>query len=109
MNRFRFVIFCEYINNMQRNSQKKNSLVPYLCLGSKGYKFLHYTAQVGSICVGSSAILCLLVHNANLSRDTLFYIPDHCRKAEKNRVYLFRYLFFSLYFIIVYCEKSFFY
>lgn len=75
MNRFGFVIFCEYINNMQRNSQKENSLAPYLCLGSKGNKFLHYTAQGGSICVSCSAILCMLVHNANLSRDTLFYIP----------------------------------
>ena len=106
MNRFGFVIFCEYINNMQRNSQKENSLAPYLCLGSKGNKFLHYTAQGGSICVSRSAILCMLVHNANLSRDTLFYIPGPLpgRKAEKNRVIfffsfsLFRYLFFYLFY-----------
>ena len=106
MNRFRFVIFCEYINNMQRNSQKENSLAPYLCLGSKGYKFLHYTDQGGSICVSCSAILCMLVHNANLSRDKLFYIPGPLpgRKAEKNRVIfffsfsLFRYLFFYLFY-----------
>lgn len=106
MNRFRFVIFCEYINNMQRNSQKENSLAPYLCLGSKGYKFLHYTDQGGSICVSCSAILCMLVHNANLSRGTSFYIPGPLpgRKAEKNRVIfffsfsLFRYLFFYLFY-----------
>ena len=106
MNRFRFVIFCEYINNMQRNSQKENSLAPYLCLGSKGYKFLHYTDQGGSICVSCSAILCMLVHNANLSRDKLFYIPGPLpgRKAEKNRVIfffsfsLFRFLFFYLFY-----------
>ena len=101
---------------MQRNSQKENSLAPYLCLGSKGNKFLHYTAQGGSICVGCSAILCMLVHNANLSRDKLFYItgPLPGRKAEKNRVsFSFLFLFFVffsfIYFIIiVYCERSFF-
>ena len=46
----------------------------------------------------------MLVHNANLSRDTLFYIPGALpgRKAEKNRVIFFfsfsffRYLFFYL-------------
>ena len=116
MNRFGFVIFCEYINNMQRNSQKENSLAPYLCLGSKGNKFLHYTAQGGSICAGCSAILCMLVHNANLSRDKLFYIPGPLpgRKAEENRVsFSFLFLFFVffsfIYFIIiVYCERSFF-
>ena len=100
---------------MQRNSQKENSLAPYLCLGSKGNKFLHYTAQGGSICVGCSAILCMLVHNANLSRDKLFYIPGPLpgRKAEKNRVsfsflFLFFVIFSFIYFIIiVYCERSF--
>ena len=106
MNRFRFVIFCEYINNMQRNSQKENSLAPYLCLGSQGNKFLHYTAQGGSICVSCSAILCMLVHNANLSRDKLFYIPGPLPggRLSKNRVIffysfsLFRYLFFYLFY-----------
>ena len=110
MNRFRFVIFCEYINNMQRNSQKENSLAPYLCLGSKGNKFLHYTAQGGSICVGCSAILCMLVHNANLSRDKLFYIPGPLpgRKAEKKPRYLFLFFFsFSFSFLLFILSLSF--
>ena len=75
MNRFRFVNFCEYINSTQRDTQNEDTLAPYLCLGTKDYKFLHYKDQGGSICVGCSAILCMLVHNANLSRDTLFCIP----------------------------------
>ena len=56
----------------------------------------------------------MLVHNANLSRDTLFYIPGPLPgwKAEKKRVIfffsfsLFRYLFFIYFIIIVYCERS---
>ena len=95
---------------MQRNSQKENSLAPYLCLGSKGNKFLHYTAQGGSICVSCSAILCMLVHNANLSRDTLFYIPGPLpgRKAEQKPRYLFLFFFsFSLSFLLFILSLSF--
>ena len=95
---------------MQRNSQKENSLAPYLCLGSKGNKFLHYTAQGGSICVSCSAILCMLVHNANLSRDKLFYIPGPLpgRKAEQKPRYLFLFFFsFSLSFLLFILSLSF--
>ena len=95
---------------MQRNSQKENSLAPYLCLGSKGNKFLHYTAQGGSICVSCSAILCMLVHNANLSRGTLFYIPGPLpgRKAEQKPRYLFLFFFsFSLSFLLFILSLSF--
>lgn len=95
---------------MQRNSQKENSLAPYLCLGSQGNKFLHYTAQGGSICVSCSAILCMLVHNANLSRGTLFYIPGPLpgRKAEQKPRYLFLFFFsFSLSFLLFILSLSF--
>ena len=95
---------------MQRNSQKENSLAPYLCLGSQGNKFLHYTAQGGSICVSCSAILCMLVHNANLSRGTLIYIPGPLpgRKAEQKPRYLFLFFFsFSFSFLLFILSLSF--